>query len=93
MKTLQIQTSPEVKAVFNRYPTTVLQKMETLRRLVMETAEEVPGITTVEETLKWGEPSYLVKKGSTIRMDWKEKNPNQYAIYFNVLVNWCPLLK
>lgn len=36
----------------------------------------------MEETLKWGEPSYLVKKGSTIRIDWKSKAPNQYAIYF-----------
>ena len=36
----------------------------------------------LEETLKWGEPSYLVKKGSTIRMDWKSKAPNQYAMYF-----------
>jgi len=36
----------------------------------------------MEETLKWGEPSYFVKKGSTIRIDWKSKAPNQYAIYF-----------
>ncbi len=26
--------------------------------------------------------SYLAKKGSTIRMDWKAKAPNQYAMYF-----------
>jgi len=36
----------------------------------------------MEETLKWGEPSYLVKGGSTIRIDWKLKTPNQYAMYF-----------
>ncbi len=37
----------------------------------------------MEETLKWGEPSYLTKGGSTIRMDWKQKSPHQYALYFN----------
>ncbi|MFY0650663.1 MAG: DUF1801 domain-containing protein [Cyclobacteriaceae bacterium] len=53
-----------------------------LRRLVLETANEIEGLGEVEETLKWGEPSYLAKKGSTLRMDWKEKTPDQYAMYF-----------
>ena len=26
--------------------------------------------------------SYLAPKGSTLRMDWKTKSPNQYALYF-----------
>ena len=30
-----------------------------------------------------GEPSYITKGGSTIRMGWKEQTPGQYAIYFN----------
>ncbi|MEM7654913.1 MAG: hypothetical protein AAF399_02195 [Bacteroidota bacterium] len=25
---------------------------------------------------------YLVKKGSTLRMDWKPAKPDQYALYF-----------
>ena len=37
----------------------------------------------LEETLKWGEPSYLTKGGGTIRMDWKKSKPDQYAMYFN----------
>ena len=53
-----------------------------LRKLVLETAETINGLDTLEETLKWGEPSYLTKHGSTVRMDWKSKTPNQYAIYF-----------
>jgi hypothetical protein len=36
----------------------------------------------MEETLKWGEPSYLAEHGSTIRIDWKEKTPDQYDVYF-----------
>ncbi|VAW13193.1 hypothetical protein MNBD_BACTEROID05-677, partial [hydrothermal vent metagenome] len=54
-----------------------------LRQLVLDTASEIEGITSLEETLKWGEPSYIAKGGSTIRMDWKESNPDQYALYFN----------
>ena len=28
-------------------------------------------------------PSYLTKHGSTIRMDWKKSQPDQYVVYFN----------
>lgn len=82
MKNLQIKTSPEVETVFQNYPEGVREKMLHLRRLVIEAAEETEGITQVEECLKWGEPSYLVKKGSTLRMDWKQKTPEKYALYF-----------
>ena len=37
----------------------------------------------VQETLKWGEPSYLVNKGSPVRIDWKPQSPNQYYIFFH----------
>ena len=37
----------------------------------------------VEESLKWGEPSYAVKTGSPIRIDWKLKSPSNYYIFFN----------
>jgi len=53
-----------------------------LRELILETAKELEGVTSLEETLKWGEPSYLTKHGSTLRMDWKANTPNQYAMYF-----------
>ena len=82
MENLEINTNPEVDKVFNNYPENVRDKMLALRKLVLETANEIEEITTIEETLKWGEPSYLTKNGSTIRMDWKSKNPNQYAMYF-----------
>ncbi|MGW9684308.1 DUF1801 domain-containing protein [Flagellimonas sp. 2504JD1-5] len=82
MKNLQLQSNPAVAAVFKHYPDNVRAKMETLRQLVLEVAQETPEITKLEETLKWSEPSYLAPKGSTLRMDWKAKSPNQYALYF-----------
>lgn len=90
MKTIQLQSDPEVKTVFNRYPDTVQKQMERLRALVLEVAAEVDEITSLEETLKWGEPSYLAKKGSTLRMDWKSKAPNQYALYFKCTSQLVP---
>lgn len=82
MKDLHIKINPEVKLVFDNYPKTVLNKMLPLRNLIIETAKETDVIKNLEETLKWGEPSYLTKNGSTIRIDWKPKSPNQYAMYF-----------
>ncbi len=79
---LKIKTNPKVEEVYANYPDIVRDKMQQLRELVIETAEETEGITNLEETLKWGEPSFVTKGGSTLRIDWKQKEPNQYAIYF-----------
>ena len=93
MTSLQINISPEVKIVFRNYPDAVRRKIENLRRIIFETASEIEEITQLEETLKWGEPSYLAKKGSTIRIDWKPKSPNQYAMYFNCSTKVIETLK
>lgn len=82
MKNLVVKTDPRVESKFQNYPPKIRPKMGFLRQLVLETAAETEGITAIEETLKWGEPSFLVKKGSTLRMDWKAKKPEQYALYF-----------
>lgn len=82
MNSLKLTINPEVAAVFEAYPESVRPKMKQLRKLVLETAEELETISALEETLKWGEPSYLTKIGSTIRMDWKPKAPDQVAMYF-----------
>jgi hypothetical protein len=82
VKKFEIKTDLRVKVVFANYPDFVRDKMQFLRELVIETAEETEGVTKLEETLKWGEPSFVTKNGSTLRMDWKEKTPDQYAMYF-----------
>jgi len=82
VKDLEIKTNPAVALIFKNYPSTVQEKMLALRNLVIETARETESIKTLEETLKWGEPSYISPIGSTIRMDWKSKSPNEYTLYF-----------
>ena len=93
MRALEITSGPEVEMVFNKYSEKVRKKLLNLRRIIIETAHESEGITSMEETLKWGEPSYLVKNGSTLRIDWKEKKPEQYAMYFKCTSKLVPTFK
>ena len=77
--------SSEVAAKFDTYPTGARRALLELRELIFTVAESTPEAGEIEETLKWGEPAYLTKNGagSTIRIDWKQKSPEQYAMYFN----------
>lgn len=75
--------APEVLAVFNRYPSEMRQKLLFLQAMIFDVAQDAGNITSIEETIKWGEPSYLSKHGSTIRMAWKASKPSQYALYFH----------
>ncbi|GLR19516.1 DUF1801 domain-containing protein [Portibacter lacus] len=93
MSEINVKSDPSVKEKFENYPEHIRPKMENLRRIVLETAQEIETIKDVEETLKWGEPSYLVKKGSTVRMDYKEKKPDQYAVYFKCTSLIVPTIK
>ena len=84
MNPLQIENA-DVAAVFDRYPERMREKLLFLRRLIIETAATTDGVGELEETLKWGEPSYLTpqtKSGSTVRIDWKKKKEDEYAMYF-----------
>lgn len=90
---MKLKSDIKVDPVFNAYPEFVKQQMLALRELVIETASEIPDIEELEETLKWGEPSYRTKKGSTIRMDWKAKTPDQYALYFKCTSKLVPSFK
>ncbi len=77
---------PQVAAQFDRYPAAVKKKMLALRELVFAVAAQNPAIGALKETLKWSEPAYLTvqtRSGSTVRMDWKPKTPEQLALYFN----------
>jgi hypothetical protein len=75
-----------VDAVFNAYPAPLKSKLLALRRLIFDTAKTTTGVGRLEETLKWGQPSYLTpetKSGSTIRIDQIKSAANQYAVFFH----------
>ena len=75
--------NPKVLKKFQSYPKEMRLKLLRLRQLILDVALKNKEIGELEETLKWGEPSYLTDDGSTVRIDWKESNPEKYAIYFN----------
>jgi hypothetical protein len=76
--------NPAVTRVFSDYPAPVRSKLLKLRDLIFSTAKRTPGVGALEETLKWGQPSYLTtetKSGSTIRLDAIPAMPGSYALY------------
>jgi hypothetical protein len=75
----------EVINIYNTYPKEIREKLLGIRQLIFDVASSNPKIGELEETIKWGEPSYLTKSksGSTIRLGWKPSVPDQYSIYFN----------
>ncbi len=78
--------SPEVFAVFQDYPHEIKTKLLFLRKLIFEVAEKTKTVGELEETLKWGQPSYLTsqtKSGTTIRIDKVKSGKYDYAMYFN----------
>ena len=70
-------------SVFNTYPSGVRGRLKRVRSLILETASRTQHIGTLDETLKWGQPSYLCKSGSTIRLGWNKANAEKYALYFH----------
>ena len=71
-----------VKQKFETYPENIAVLLNNIRNLIYSVAKQ-DGISDITETLKWSEPSYISKNGSTVRFDWKAKYPDQYCIYFN----------
>jgi Domain of unknown function (DU1801) len=79
-----------VEAAFEAYPKPLKAKLLALRRLIFDTADTVEGVGPLEESLKWGQPSYLTsetKSGSTIRIDQMKPATDQYAVYFHCQTN------
>jgi len=69
--------------VFSGYEKSAREKLLLLRKLILETAAENNLQDQLEETLKWQEPSYISKKGSTIRIAPYKKNKAKVVMFFN----------
>lgn len=72
----------EIEKKYQSYPDAARRVLLTIRGAIYELAE-AESLGEVVETLKWGEPSFLTKKGSAVRIDWKSKQPDSVSIYFN----------
>ena len=80
---MQVTTplSAEVSSVIESWPGNVQSSALELRELIYSTARAA-GDIEVTETLKWGEPAYVTKKGSPLRLGWSNKTPRHYRLHF-----------
>jgi len=79
-------STSSVAKVFESYPEKIRGKLLKLRELIFQTGARLAEVGEIEETLKWGQPSYLTsetKSGTTIRIDAMAKEPGRYAMYFH----------
>lgn len=72
--------SIDVDNVYAKYPEEYRKRLLELRQLIYDTAKET-NIGTVEESLKWNQPSYLSAVGTPIRLD--RFGENKVAMLFN----------
>lgn len=75
----------QIESVFARYEPEVQACLRKLRAIIFDVAEE-ENAGPLEETLKWGQPSYLTnrsKAGTTVRIDADQSNGGRVALYVN----------
>jgi hypothetical protein len=73
-----------VEAVFGAHPCRIRARLMALRQLIFDTAAATEGVGRLDETLKWGQPSYLTpetRSGSTIRIDRAGPGDHRIALY------------
>jgi hypothetical protein len=71
-----------VANVFESYPPAMRKKLLNIRKLIFEVAKQ-ENVDPLEECLKWGEPAYIAKGGSTVRINSKSSSPTKFFVYFN----------
>lgn len=75
-----------VAAIFRTYPAPLRARLMVLRDLVFDAAAKTAGVGALQETLKWGQPSYLTAEtgsGTTIGIDRVKVSEGRYAMYFH----------
>lgn len=79
---------------YKSYPLEISPKMNELRELILNIAKNDDEIDFLKEDLKWGEPSFITKtSGSTLRIDWKKKNPDSISLFVNCRTKLISIFK
>lgn len=76
----------KVQHVFESVDEPVRGRLLDLREMILDEADRHPEIGEVQETLKWGQPSYLPAKpriGTTIRLGRYSTAGDKVGFYFN----------
>ena len=76
--------SDQVADAFSRFNPAEHATLLAVRGLIHELATETPGVGTLEESLKWGSPSYVTvspRTGTPIRLDRHNSDENTVGVY------------
>ncbi|WP_120495242.1 DUF1801 domain-containing protein [Kiloniella sp. EL199] len=79
-----------VAPAYEKYSADLRKKLLDLREIILDTVAGIPDVGPVEESLKWGQPSFLTtksKSGTTIRIDKTGDDQGQYALYVHCQTN------
>ncbi len=76
-------SNADVSAVFKGYPQQMREKLSKLRSVIVDAASELDVLKNLDESLKWGQPSYVVKGGSAVRLGLIGSDSDQYAMFFH----------
>lgn len=89
---MNLVSEDKVKEVYASYADAVQEKLLKLRSLILDTAEQI-NIPRLDETLRWNEPSYIAKQGSTIRLSHHRSGTDAYAIFFSCSTSLVPTFR
>ncbi len=73
-----------VRSVFEAYDPKLREQLLMLRQMILDVAASIPDVGPIEETLKWGQPSFLTshtKSGTTLRIDRLSKTDHRPALF------------
>ncbi len=79
---MECVTDENVENVFADFPPDVSKRLLEIRGLIRQVADEMQ-VATLQECLRWGEPSFIATKGSAIRLGWKPDSAEKYCVLFN----------
>ncbi len=75
-----------VKQVVDGFSPQAQKMFQQVREIIYSVAGQTDGVGRLEETLKWGEPSYLTsatKSGTTVRVCMPKNQPDKIGVYVN----------
>ena len=89
------QLSTSLTTAIAPWPNTAQTQFHAIRAIVQDAARTAD-IGALSETLKWGQPAWLPQKsgiGSTLRIAWSDKHPNDIGLFVNCNSNLCEQMR
>ncbi|WP_341676751.1 hypothetical protein [Niveibacterium sp. SC-1] len=72
-------------AILTNYPAAAQRLLLELRALIFETAAGLPEVGALQESVRWGEVSFLTPSGagSLLRIGWRPREPRMVALFLH----------